>query len=199
MEWTDEVWKFTELNGREIMVSSYGRVIGFNGRILKPQLTRNGYYVVKYWTGSHVKNVSVHRLVASAFIPNPEGKPEVDHIDTVRTNNHVSNLRWTTRTENHQNLITRKHYSEAKKGMKMSDEAKRKMSESKKRMSKELSDRASKAVLVFDLSGVLINEFKSVKEACFQLGITEDGAYRCVRNKKRNHRGFMFKYKEGAV
>ena len=81
----------------------------------------------------------------------------------------------------------------------MSDEAKRKMSESKKRMSKELSDRASKAVLVFDLSGVLINEFKSVKEACFQLGITEDGAYRCVRNKKRNHRGFMFKYKEGAV
>ena len=199
MEWTDEVWKFTELNGREIMVSSHGRVIGFKGRIIKPQLMKNGYYVFKYWNGRSVSNIEIHRLIAKAFIPNPEGKPEVDHIDTVRTNNHINNLRWTTRAENHQNPLTRKHYSEAKKGVKVSDETRKKMSESHKKIGKEISDRSSKAVLVFDLSGLFIDEFKSVKEACFQLGITEDGAYRCVRNKKKSHRGYMFKYKEDVL
>ena len=199
MEWTDEVWKFTELNGREIMVSSYGRVIGFKGRVIKPQLMQTGYYVFKYWNGRHVANIEIHRLVAKAFIPNPENKPEVDHIDTVRTNNHVNNLRWVTRSENHRNPLTVKRRSEARKGLKMSDETRRRMSESKKKTSKELSERSSKAVFVFDLSGILIDEFKSVKEACIQLGITEDGAYRCVRNKKKSHRGYMFKYKEDVV
>ena len=94
MEWTDEVWKFTELNGREIMVSSHGRVIGFKGRIIKPQLMQTGYYVFKYWNGRHVSNIEIHRLVAKAFIPNPENKPEIDHIDTVRTNNHVNNAKY---------------------------------------------------------------------------------------------------------
>lgn len=49
----------------------------------------------------------VHRLVAEAFIPNPDGKEEVDHIDTNRSNNMVSNLRWVSKKENHANKISR--------------------------------------------------------------------------------------------
>ena len=45
----------------------------------------------------------VHKLLAQAFIPNPKNLPEVDHIDTVRTNNNVTNLRWTTGSENTRN------------------------------------------------------------------------------------------------
>ena len=46
------------------------------------------------------KSAKIHRLVAEAFIPNPENKECVDHIDKVRNNNNVNNLRWATKSEN---------------------------------------------------------------------------------------------------
>ena len=96
----DEIWKEVTLMGKIIMVSSYGRIKGFKGRLVKLYKSSNGYLVFKYWNGKHVENKLVHRLVAEAFIPNPDNKPEIDHIDTVRTNNRIDNLRWVTRSEN---------------------------------------------------------------------------------------------------
>jgi hypothetical protein len=51
-----------------------------------------------------LKTMKIHRLVALAYIPNPDNKPQVDHIDQNKTNNHVSNLRWATYSENQQNI-----------------------------------------------------------------------------------------------
>ena len=72
------------------------------GKFLKPG-TRDGYKHVVLCKNGKMKNMNIHRLVAVAFIPNPENKPQVDHIDQCRTNNHVSNLRWATNSENQQN------------------------------------------------------------------------------------------------
>lgn len=60
-------------------------------------------------------SVKVHRLVASAFVPNPNQRPEVDHINTIRTDNRAENLRWVNRSENNMNPITRERNSTAKK------------------------------------------------------------------------------------
>lgn len=192
MEWTDEVWKIAKLNGKQIMVSSYGRVIGYNGRMLNPQMTQTGYYVVKYWNGEYIANKFVHRLVAETFIPNPENKPEVDHIDTVRTNNHVNNLRWVTRSENFRNPITTKRKSELMKGRIVSEETRRKMSESHK-------GKGGRPVVMFDLSGVFIDEFHSVAEASIKLNFRKYDIYRSLSNKTRNYKGLIFKYKEDIL
>ena len=127
----DEIWKEVTLMGKIIMVSSYGRIKGFKGRLVKLYKSSNGYLVFKYWNGKHVENKLVHRLVAEAFIPNPDNKTELDHIDTDRTNNRIDNLRWVTRSENCLNPITVERKSRLMKGRVMSDETRRKMSNSR--------------------------------------------------------------------
>jgi len=86
----------------EYEISSLGRVRkrrnGFEPKISVHKGT--GYYQVKL----NGKQYYLHRLLAEAFIPNPEGKPEVDHIDGDRQNNCLSNLRWCTRAENQRNV-----------------------------------------------------------------------------------------------
>ena len=134
MKMEGEVWKKAEI-GDECgiyMVSNMGRVMGSRGTILKPCINSNGYLTIKYWNGRYVNAALVHRIVAKAFILNPENKPEVDHINTIRTDNRVENLRWATRTENHRNPITRKRYGECQKGRKISEKTRLRMSESHK-------------------------------------------------------------------
>lgn len=71
------------------------------GRVLSPRLNRSGYPTIGLRSGKLVRNFfSVHRLVAVAFVPNPDGKPQVNHIDNDRANNRWDNLEWTTQTEN---------------------------------------------------------------------------------------------------
>lgn len=111
-----ETWKTTEFKG--YMVSDKGRVkaearqvvykdgrIGnFKEKILKPSINKKGYEVV-YPSDSkkegYKASVMVHRLVAEAFKPNPENKPQVNHKDGNKRNNLADNLEWATNLENH--------------------------------------------------------------------------------------------------
>ena len=93
-----EIWK--DFMGYR--VSNFGRVKSFKTkpRIMKPVLVSKGYLHVMLCKDSKVKWFSIHRLVALTFIPNPEEKPQVNHRDGHKLNNHVSNLEWCTRSEN---------------------------------------------------------------------------------------------------
>lgn len=80
---------------------SSGQKVGYHYHILKPIKCNNGYYCVTLCTidGIHV-NESVHRIVAEAFVPNSENKPQVNHIDGDKYNNGADNLEWVTEQEN---------------------------------------------------------------------------------------------------
>jgi hypothetical protein len=90
----NEVWSPLAVN-RNYAVSNLGRVASaaFGGtiRIMSPSDNGKGYKIIKVTTPKRA-NFYVHRLVAQAFIPNPDGKKEVNHIDANKSNNAVSNL-----------------------------------------------------------------------------------------------------------
>lgn len=72
------------------------------GKVLRPKTNGSGYLFVMLCKGKARKHAYIHRLVADAFIPNPEQKPQVNHVNGVKSDNHVSNLEWVTGTENSQ-------------------------------------------------------------------------------------------------
>lgn len=102
----NEIWK--EVVGFEglYMVSDHGNVKsllywrGSNCRLLVQNISKTGYRVVTLFRPGFSRVYKVHRLVAEAFLPNPESKRTVNHIDGNKLNNHVSNLEWATDLEN---------------------------------------------------------------------------------------------------
>ena len=118
-----EVWK--DIQGYEglYQVSNLGRVKSLGRfidrlvygnywqeeRILKLHKTKYGYLMVELRKNKKPKNFLVHRLVAIAFILNPENKPEVDHINANKADNNVNNLRWVTAKENVNNPLNMAH------------------------------------------------------------------------------------------
>lgn len=99
-------WKLIEGFDGIYSVSNYGDVKNNRtGKLMKPRKNEKGYLHIGLTTNGKQKNMRVHRLVAQAFIPNPENKPQVNHIDFDKENNCVNNLEWVTNKENTQYSI----------------------------------------------------------------------------------------------
>lgn len=83
-------------------VDEYGNIYSKRtGKKMKPHTANDGVLKIELiHTSGKRKQESVHRLIAKAFIPNPDNKPQVDHIDGNKQNNNASNLRWCTNIEN---------------------------------------------------------------------------------------------------
>lgn len=95
-----ELWKPVSRNNN-YEISTDGRAYSCKrDLIMKPFLDEWGYQRISLHKNGKRNDVSIHRLVAEAFIPNPENKPEVNHKDGNKLNNNVNNLEWCTHSEN---------------------------------------------------------------------------------------------------
>lgn len=83
-----------------ITYDTIGRCKHLKGKIITLQLNTSGYPAFRIWSGGKGKTIAVHRLLALAFIPNPDNKPYINHLNGVRTDNRVDNLEWCTPSEN---------------------------------------------------------------------------------------------------
>ena len=123
----EEIWKDIEGWVGLYQVSNFGRVRSLDrivsrssngdkfikGRLLVLRKDKDGYNVVHFRDASTGRNrlLKVHRLVAFAFIPNPDGKDQIDHINGIRSDNRVDNLRWCTCRENLNYPLAKKNNS----------------------------------------------------------------------------------------
>lgn len=129
-----EIWK--EINDfEEYEISSFGNVRNKNTKKILTQSTRKGYLRVVLYKNGQKFQKSVHRLVAEAFVfnPDPEHKTQVGHKDETRNHNHADNLEWVTNKENCNMPLYKQRISSANTGRKCTEETKDKISKANKR------------------------------------------------------------------
>lgn len=156
-----------------LKVSNFGRVLVPKSGVHKEHITyghedKDGYLRVKY----QGKVYLVHRLVAECFIPNPENKPEIDHINRNKQDNRVENLRWATRSDNSKN---RGKYT---------------------RPNQSKNTASSKIVLQYTKSGEFVREWPSLMEVKRQLGFYQGNISKCCNGKRYSANGYIWKYKK---
>lgn len=157
------------------LIRSIDRVIQRNGashrikgRILSIYTDNLGYQRITLSKEGKLHTMCIHKLVAEAFIPNPENKPCIDHIDTNPSNNCVDNLRWCTHSENMNNSVTLQHLKEC---------------------------RITKPVLQYDLKDNFIAEYISGREAARQVNIQQASLVRCLQGTQKTAGGYKWRYK----
>ncbi len=106
-ELASEEWRQVEF-GHHYQVSNLGRVRSMCGhpKFLKPSIFRSGHRKVVLSDTPKTKHMLIHRLVAKAFVPNPDGKSDVNHIDGNKANNRASNLEWLSNADNQRHSVS---------------------------------------------------------------------------------------------
>jgi hypothetical protein len=113
---TNESFKFIK-NFENYMISDLGRIFSIKKhKFLKPAIDNRGYYIVDLHNGIR-KSFRLHRLVGLHFLENPDNKQYVDHINNIRTDNRLENLRFATLNENSHNAKIRKDNTTGIKGI----------------------------------------------------------------------------------
>ena len=158
-------------------VKSLGRIDRFNKkwncRIMKPTYVGKHYQMVRLCKDGKTKNMKVHRLVAEAFVSNPDNKPQVNHIDGNKDNNCASNLEWVTNSENQiharnngLNPIVKNNPMQSIQVCMVTDE------------------------------GQVVEIFSSICEASRKTGIRDSSIRSCLHNRKKHAGGYIWRYAE---
>ena len=157
----------------DYLVSTFGRIKSFRtkkakldgGQIIKGGDSK-GYRNVRVFNRDGAKTVTVHRLVANTFIPNPDNKEQVNHIDGDKANNKVNNLEWNTHQENNNHAFDN-----------------------------GLQPKPRMAVVQFTRDGNFVREFESVMEAKRQTGVDNSYIAKVCRGRLNHAGNYIWRYK----
>ena len=167
----DEIWRDIEDYEGLYQISNKGRVKSLKcgkERIRTPVINNSGYLNIILYKNTESQHRLVHRLVAEAFIPNLENKPQINHKDENKLNNCVENLEWI------------RHIDNCNYGSR----------------NERVADSLSKPILQYSKSGDLIREWKSASEVERVLGIDNSHIIACCKGKRKSSGGFIWRYKE---
>lgn len=184
----EEIWK--DVVGYEglYQVSNMGRVKAIKtiinprdlrygeskNRMCKPTLQKTGYYSTLFYRNGKSTRLSIHRIVAEAFIPKEEGKKFIDHINGIKTDNRVENLRWVTPKENTNNPATKCN---------MRNMYNRLSKEEIARIREKVSKIKSNPIFQLDSQYNIIGEFDSITKASHITGYNQSSISSCRLNK----------------
>ena len=165
----NEIWK--DIKGYEGMyqVSSEGRVKSLKfgkEKIMKNNKSEDGYLYANLYKDRKMKNFKVHRLVAQAFIDNPDNLLEINHIDEDKANNRVDNLEWCSRDYNI-NFGTR---------------------------NEKVFYKLSKPVLQFTKEGEFVCKWGGTRQIERELGYYHTNISECCKGKYKTAYGYIWKY-----
>ena len=201
--------EFRDIIGYEgkYQVSNLGRIKSLNynrtgkEQILKLGKNKGGYLQIHFFKDGKLQNYSVHRLVASAFIPNPNNYKEVNHKDENKTNNCTENLEWISHIDNMNYGTRNERAGKAQKGKILSEETQRKISENHADFKgenhpmygKRGSDSPnSRAVHCIELN----KTWSCIKECAEELELYASSITAVCKNKRKTTGGYHFKYVE---
>lgn len=167
-----EIWK--DIKGYEglYQISNYGKVKSLKrGILLKPCTNHKGYLSVVLYKKSEKCCKRIHRLVAEAFIPNSNNKPQVNHIDCNKHNNKVDNLEWCDNSENQIHAF-------------------------KNRLQTNTGNNNPRARRInqYDLNGDFIKTWESIYDIINTLQFNRSTIWRCCTGRYKQGKGYIWRY-----
>lgn len=190
----NEIWRPFPGFEEGYLISNYGKVYSLrNKKLLKPIKTKNGYLRIHPSIDGFRKDVQIHRAVAQAFIPNPENKPTVNHINEIKTDNFVGNLEWATMKDQNN------HGTRTKRAIQNTDWIARTKKMDYKSIAakhdyKNMNNKQKKTVIQLTEDGFFVAEFESISSAARKHNIRPSHICCCLKGRRKTCAGFRWKY-----